>query len=112
MTAPERARGGVVRNGLVLAALIEAVTVFLRFGLGSRATRDTAWLAPYTFGLRIHHGYVGVVLALLAVTALRHRRRTRTWALTLALALVLSDLFHHFCVLWPLTGTPEFDLQY
>ena len=30
----------------------------------------------------------------------------------LAIGLVVSDLVHHFLVLWPLTGSPQFDLFY
>ena len=48
--------------GLLLAAAIELVTVMLRFGFDMQSTRDTAWLAPFTFGFRIHHGYFGVIL--------------------------------------------------
>jgi hypothetical protein len=33
-------------------------------------------------------------------------------ALVLGIALLASDLIHHFAILWPLTGTPEFHLKY
>jgi hypothetical protein len=29
-----------------------------------------------------------------------------------AIGLVISDIIHHFLVLWPVTGSPEFDLRY
>lgn len=100
----------VVLVGLVLGVLIELVTVAARFGLGLRSTRETGFLAAYTFGLRIHHGYVGVLL-LLAAWPIR-RPEFRRWLVVAGLALVVSDLLHHFAVLWPLTGSPEFDLVY
>ena len=61
--------GGRARRtalAVVLATLIiEAVTCGLRFGLGLQSGRDTSALARWTLGLRIHHGYVGVVLLMI-----------------------------------------------
>jgi cardiolipin synthase len=96
--------------GLVLAVLFEAATAALRFGLGLRSTRDTSLLAPYTFGVRVHHGYVGAVMLLAAVFV--RWKVLRQWMVVLGLALVVSDLLHHFAVLWPATGDPEFHLVY
>jgi hypothetical protein len=48
--------------GLVLAVLFEAITLGFRIGLSLQSTRDTAALGAYTFGLRVHHGYVGLSL--------------------------------------------------
>jgi hypothetical protein len=98
-------------RAFLLALLIESVTVFFGFGLGLRATRDTSWLAGLTFGYRIHHGYIGVLIVLLA-TIFLSKRPVRDWAITIGLALVLSDLAHHFLVLWPLYGDPEFHFRY
>ena len=47
-----------------LTLLIEAVTCAFRWGLDLQSTRDTSFLAPLTFGVRIHHGYVGAASAL------------------------------------------------
>lgn len=96
--------------GVVLAVAIEAVTVLLRFGADLQSTRDTAWVARLTFGLRVHHGYLGA-LALAALLVLRDPA-WRRGALILGLGLLLSDLAHHFLVLWPWTGSPQFDLVY
>jgi hypothetical protein len=101
--------GQVVGFGLVLAAAIELFTVWTRFGLGLEATRDTPALARWTFGLRIHHGYVGVVLA---AAAWLFGPGVRNFLCMLAIGLIASDLMHHFLVLWPLTGSPQFDLVY
>jgi len=96
---------------LITAAIIEAVTLFFRFGLRLQSTRDTRWLARWTGGIRIHHGYVGAVAIgpfLLAPLA----PVVADIGVIIAGALILSDLAHHFLVLWPLTGSPQFDLTY
>ncbi len=96
--------------GLALAALIEAVTCLFRFGLGLQSTRDTAWLARFTFGYRIHHGYIGALLLLGAV--LPGPGAWRNMLVAVGVGLVVSDLVHHFIVLWGVTGSPEFHIRY
>jgi hypothetical protein len=97
--------------GLFAAVAIEAVTAGLRFGLKLESTRDTAsTVGRFTFGLRIHHGYIGVAVAIAA--AFVRKVAIRNLLLIVAIGLILSDLFHHFLVLWPLTGSPQFDLVY
>ena len=51
---------------IVLTLLIEGVTILGRFAFGMESTRDTACLGRFTFGLRIHHAYIGVLLAAFA----------------------------------------------
>lgn len=98
-------------GGVGLGVVVEGVTAFFRFGLQLESTRDTSWLAALTFGVRIHHGYVGALL--LALAALPTWPRWAQRALILGgVALTLSDLAHHFLVLWPITGSPQFDLTY
>jgi len=101
---------------VVLTVLVEAVTAALRFGFDLQSTRDTAsTIGTITGGLRIHHGYVGVliILIILAATPLWRRwPRLSRFALIVGTALLLSDLVHHFLVLWPITGSPEFHLFY
>ena len=95
---------------LALTAVFEGLACLFHFGLRMRTTRDTRSLRWMTFGLRIHHGYVGL---LLMVAAFFFRRGSwRRWLLIVGLALVLSDLAHHFLVLWPITGHSDFDLSY
>lgn len=36
----------------------------------------------------------------------------RVWVLRVGAALILSDLAHHFLVLWPIAGDPHFDWVY
>ena len=100
----------VLLLGLFAAVAIEAVTVILRFGFRLESQRDTSALASFTFGLRIHHGYLGVVLAVAALFV--RDRAARNLVLIVAVGLVLSDLFHHFLVLWPIYGDPQFYLVY
>lgn len=102
----------VAAFGFVLAIAVELFTVWIRFGLGLRATVDTAALAGLTFGVRIHHGYVGVLLGLVGWWCLRENVGLRNLFLMAGLGLALSDFLHHVCVLWPITGSPEFDLFY
>jgi hypothetical protein len=96
---------------LIAAAVVEAVTLYFRFGLDLQSTRDTRWLARWTRGIRIHHGYVGAValgpFALAPINPV-----VADIGVIIAGALILSDLVHHFLVLWPLTGSPQFDLTY
>ena len=102
---------GVAALVAALTAAIELVTVTLRFGLGLQAQSSTSWMAPLTCGFRIHHGYWGVLL--IAVAALVRRRPALRNALVIVGAsLFLSDVIHHFLVLWPVTGSPEFYLRY
>ncbi len=93
-----------------MAVAMELVTCFFRFGMNLRSTHDIAWIARFTFGIRIHHGYVGVLMIVLGLTLMNGV--VRTWAVRIGTALVLSDLIHHFLVLWPIVGSPEFDLVY
>jgi len=34
------------------------------------------------------------------------------WTMVMGLSLFLSDVIHHFLVLWPIVGDPEFHLVY
>ncbi|MDP7035454.1 MAG: hypothetical protein QF752_13275 [Planctomycetota bacterium] len=97
---------------LLATALLEGVTLLFRFGFDLQSTRDTAnTIGSWTGGVRIHHGYIGV--AVFCVAALTQRYpRIYDWLWILAFSLIASDLIHHFLVLWPLTGSPHFDLTY
>jgi hypothetical protein len=95
--------------GLVLAIVFELFTIAGRYGFGLQTTRDTTVIAPFTFGLRVHHGYIGVFLLLLGWCFPRGLRHL-LWIV--AFGLILSDLGHHFIVLWIIEGSPQFDLVY
>eukprot|EP00752_Nemacystus_decipiens_P014115 g12551.t1 len=101
---------------IVLTLFFEAVTILFRFGLKIQATRDTAkYVARWTRGIRIHHGYWGVPLLVLGLALLVTSVGpvlAAAWLTILGLALIKSDLVHHFLVLWPITGSHDFDLVY
>ena len=110
----KRRRGGSFRTDalwcLALTVVFELLASLFHFGLNLHTTRDTAWLAKYTFGIRIHHGYFALPLFVLAFFC--RSPAWRRWCWIIGVALVLSDLAHHFLVLWPITGNSEFDLTY
>jgi hypothetical protein len=96
---------------VALTALFEAVTCAFRWGFDMQSTRDTAFLAPLTLGVRIHHGYVGA-FASAGAFAVPVDSWLFTWALRIGVALLVSDLIHHFVVLHWTTGDHQFDLTY
>ena len=82
----------IVRT-VLLTILIEAITVFNRFVLGLTATRDTAsTLGVLTGGVRIHHGYIGLLLIIVAAAIMRRRPAVRRWLLSIGAALVCGGL--------------------
>lgn len=97
--------------GTVAALGVTGVSAFLRFRMGYRAAVVTRGLARFTGGWRIHHGYPGVLLMLVAALPV-WEAGLRNLFLLVGWTLLLSDLLHHFAVLWPLTGSPQFDLRY
>lgn len=97
--------------GLTIA--FELLTCVLRFGLKLESTRDTASvLSHLTCGYRIHHSYLGGVMMLVAAILWNRNPRLMSWCLAIGLGLFFSDLIHHFFVLWPIFGSPQFDLTY
>ena len=113
MTQQHRAERGLIVQILLLTLLFEALTLVLRFGLQFESTRDTAsTIGLLTLGIRRHRGYCGALLVLVAWGISREAPRLSRYGYTLGGALVLSDMLHHFLILWPLTGSPQFDLLY
>lgn len=109
---PSNARA-LVRPIVLLTIAIEVVTVVLRFGFALDSTRDTAsTIGVLTLGLRVHHGYCGIVIVLVAWGLSQHFPRCSRLLYIVGWSLFLSDVIHHFAVLWPITGTPQFDLFY
>jgi len=95
----------------LLTLLIEALTIMGRFGLSLQAANPHAVVKACTFGLRAHHGYIGVI-CLLAAICLRDKLALRNVLWVVGAALLLSDLAHHFLVLWLITGHHEFYFVY
>ncbi|MBI3038724.1 hypothetical protein HYY75_06715 [bacterium] len=102
----------LIRPVFLLTLTFEIITVFFRFGLGLESSRDTASiLGKLTLGVRIHHGYIGfLILFFSAVFSLPPIWKRRF--IILGWALFISDLVHHFLVLWVTTGSPQLDLLY
>ena len=99
----------VILLGLLLALLVEALTSLFRFRLGLRTLKDTPQkLRDLTGGVRVHHGYLGVAGIVLAPFVNTWTHRAATVIAVASIALFLSDLIHHFLVLWPITGHPRF----
>ncbi len=97
----------------VLTAVFEGITALCRFGLNLESTRDTAsTVGMITAGFRIHHGYIGLLLVGITFWGLKAKPEIARWVLAIGIALVCSDLIHHFVVLWLITETPAFDLVY
>jgi hypothetical protein len=101
----------VARVGILAAFAVELATIVLRFGGGWRSPEVTRCCARLTAGWRVHHGYVGVALLVVAWLApLPASVAALAWIAGIALA--LSDAIHHFAVLWPVTGSHEFYVRY
>src|SRR5262249_17252148 len=75
-----------------------------------QSTRDTRLLAYLTLGFRIHHGYVGLLL--LVIAARLASKGWRNLLIVAGFALFLSDPLHHFAILWFVVGAPQFDFRY
>lgn len=99
----------MVKKIALLTVVIELITVFFRFGLELKAREATRAAAGITFGLRIHHGYIGLLIMIAAAFL---NEKYKKYAFIAGAALFLSDLIHHFIVLKLITGSPEFDIFY
>ena len=96
-----------------MTALIELLTIVLRFGFHIEANRDTAAaIGPLTGGVRIHHAYLGLLIIIFGRLFSRRNPALSKWLLIAGMALFFSDIIHHFLVLWPITGDPQLHLFY
>jgi hypothetical protein len=99
--------------GLIWAAFFEILTCVLRFGFALESTRDTAsTIGQLTLGLRIHHSYIGIACIAAAFWIEQRFPRSSLHLLAIGIGLFISDMIHHFVVLWVITGNPQFDLLY
>ena len=101
----------ILIGSLIATTLIEAITLVVSFGLEANVAKasDIGW---FTAGIRIHHGFFGILALLLALACRRWRPVLVPWLIVLGIGLVASDLVHHFLVLWPLFGDPQFSFYY
>ena len=102
----------VTKLTLIFTIIIELITLLFRYGFSLDATTHTQAMGAFTFGIRIHHLYLGILLLIVYPFMKKLNKTLRTYFLAFGLSLVLSDAIHHFAVLWPLEGSPHFDLVY
>ena len=103
----------VMLHGLIWAVLFEILTCVLRFGFSLESTRDTAsTIGQLTLGIRIHHSYIGIACIAAAFWLEPRFPRSSVHLLAVGIGLFVSDMIHHFVVLWIITGNPQFDLLY
>jgi hypothetical protein len=100
-------------QGLIWAVVFEILTCVLRFGFALESTRDTASsIGRLTMGMRIHHSYIGIACVGLAFWLEQRFPKSSFHLLAIGIGLFISDMIHHFVVLWIITGNPQFDLLY
>ncbi|MEW6711619.1 MAG: hypothetical protein AB1403_17485 [Candidatus Riflebacteria bacterium] len=96
----------------VLTVAIEAITLFFRFGLGLESTKHTAsTVGQFTGGIRIHHGYIGILLLLLLALPTLRKSKFCNIFLVIGASLAISDIIHH-SILYLVTGSADLDLVY
>ncbi|KAA1260034.1 hypothetical protein LF1_25720 [Rubripirellula obstinata] len=96
-----------------LTLFIELVCVVLRFGFNQSSSVATAsTIGVITFGYRVHHGYIGALLIPIGILTFSQRWSWGWVCFVAGVGLFASDAIHHFLVLWPITGSPQFDLVY
>ncbi|MEM6690938.1 MAG: hypothetical protein AAF664_16035 [Planctomycetota bacterium] len=111
--APLRFDRAMVYWSVLGTLVIELICVVLRFGFGKDSTSATAsTIGIMTLGYRIHHGYIGALMIPLGICYCDGPKSWGWWILVIGIALFASDFIHHFLILWPITGTPDFDLVY
>jgi hypothetical protein len=97
----------------ILTFVIETITLLFRFGFGLKSTESTAsTVGKLTFGIRIHHGYIGLLMLLLvAIFPAFRRSRFSDSTIVIGASLLVSDIIHH-SILYFVTGSADFDLVY
>lgn len=83
---------------LLLTTLIESVTILGRLLFGSIKN----YYKKYRLKIRIHHGYIGILLILMNLYF------KNDYLLISGASLFFSDAIHHFIVLPILAGRTEF----
>ena len=99
-------------KAIIVTILIESVTVIGRFCFNFQSQKNTAFMAKYTFGYRIHHGYIGLLLIIIYLIFAKTSWKYIDWVFIIGFALLFSDLIHHFIVLKLTKGSPEFFIKY
>ena len=90
----------MVWRGMLVAVLMEAITIGVRFA-GHVSAVEFNRAAP--LALQIHHMFWAIPITGLAMFVRTHERLTM-WLGAIAIGCVASDLSHHFIVLPLLVG--------
>ena len=70
------------------------------------------WGIVLAIAMELFTAYLGILLGCVAWAFPTDWLPIRNICWMIALAFVASDLMHHFLILWPITGSPEFDIVY
>jgi len=93
----------------LLAVSIELLTVFVRFKFKLR-TKDVLVKIMHHYNwkkvVHFHHGFVGIIIILVAMGL------GYGFGINIGWGVLISDVIHHFLVLWPIMGSPEFHVLY
>lgn len=98
-------------TGLIAAAIFELITILFRFGFKLTSQTHTSFLARFTNGYRIHHGYPGAVM-FVAIPLVPQSTIISSLIIIFALMLFISDAIHHMIILPIFAGHHEFDIKY
>ena len=102
---------GYIISILACTLICELATCTGRFALKISFKEKEQVIKKLTFGIRIHHSYVGIGMILAAAIASLFVSGKPPWLSLLGIlgwGLLLSDIIHHFLVLYLVTGNTEF----
>ena len=102
---------GYIISILVCTLICELATCVGRFAFKISVREKEQAIKKLTFGIRIHHSYVGIGMILAAAIANLFVSSNPPWLSLLGVVgwgLLLSDIIHHFLVLYLVTGNTEF----
>lgn len=92
---------------LICTLALEGVTLLgRRLSGGMRRVGENRWgalLRKLTFGIRVHHGYIGAVLWFAG------HLTSGELLMFIGAVMFWSDILHH-TLLWVVTGDPEYDI--
>ncbi len=94
---------------IITAVIIEIITIIGRFKFNI-STKElwTSLMKHYNrrHWVHMHHVFLGLIIVAISLIV------KNNLALNLGIGIILSDAIHHFVVLWPLIGSPEFHVIY
>ena len=94
---------------IITAVVIEVITIIGRFGFN--ISTKSLWVKVMKHYNRrhwvhVHHVFIGLLVVAIALIV------KNNLVLNLGLGVIMSDAIHHFIILWPLIGSPEFHIIY